>query len=442
MRPRLIVAAVIVAIAAGLPRWTEADETWQVVRNVRLYSQSSTLSQPIRTLHKPELVTQLDSKREGDYIQVRTPAGELGWVYVRSLVAMSPSAQPLTGAPALALGPLETGEMRVHYIDVGQGLATLLEFQCGAILIDTGGEKNDEFDSTTRLLTYLTDFFARRADLQNTLDLVVLSHPHIDHTRGVNAVLDHFTVRNAVDNGEAGGSGAAQQAALEDYTQQNSDVGFEAVHLDDISRTTGRTSAVIDPIDCQDGDPAIHVLWGLVSTDPGWGKAAFGNPNNHSVVVRVDYGKASFLFPGDLEDVAIHDLVKRYAGTHLLDVDVYEAGHHGSKNGTTPELVSAMSPKLAVISMGPSTRELMWTAWKYGHPNKGIVQEIASGVTGTRPAVREPVGTAATKFEPLDVNSAIYATGWDGTLIVTAKLDGRIKVTPSIPSTTVAGLNP
>jgi hypothetical protein len=97
MRPRLIVAAVIVAIAAGLPRWTEADETWQVVRNVRLYSQSSTLSQPIRTLHKPELVTQLDSKREGDYIQVRTPAGELGWVYVRSLVAMSPSAQPLTG---------------------------------------------------------------------------------------------------------------------------------------------------------------------------------------------------------------------------------------------------------------------------------------------------------------------------------------------------------
>jgi competence protein ComEC len=79
------------------------------------------------------------------------------------------------------------GEMRLrlHLIDVGQGESILLEFSCGAALIDAGGESNEEFQSTDALLRYLDDFFERRHDLHKRLDLLVLSHPHIDHTRGV-----------------------------------------------------------------------------------------------------------------------------------------------------------------------------------------------------------------------------------------------------------------
>src|SRR5438552_4155815 len=64
-----------------------------------------------------------------------------------------PSSQPGNAVPT----------MRAHFIDVGQGAATLLEFPCAAVLIDTGGEANGEFDSTDSLLDYLDDFFARRA---------------------------------------------------------------------------------------------------------------------------------------------------------------------------------------------------------------------------------------------------------------------------------------
>src|SRR5258706_574037 len=77
--------------------------------------------------------------------------------------------------------------MRVHLIDVGQGAATLVEFSCGAILIDTGGESNRYMDSTENLVNYLRAFFASRPDLDDTLALVVLTHPHIDHTRGAQA---------------------------------------------------------------------------------------------------------------------------------------------------------------------------------------------------------------------------------------------------------------
>lgn len=73
--------------------------------------------------------------------------------------------------------------MVMHFIDVGQGAATLLEFPCGAMLIDTGGENNALFDSEPKLLAYLNDFFQRRSDLNKTLDALVITHPHIDHTR-------------------------------------------------------------------------------------------------------------------------------------------------------------------------------------------------------------------------------------------------------------------
>ena len=56
--------------------------------------------------------------------------------------------------------------MRVHLIDIGQGAATLVEFSCGAILIDTGGESHRRYDSTESLMTYLKAFFKTRPDLK------------------------------------------------------------------------------------------------------------------------------------------------------------------------------------------------------------------------------------------------------------------------------------
>jgi competence protein ComEC len=84
--------------------------------------------------------------------------------------------------------------MTFHFIDIGQGDATLLEFPCGAALIDTGGELNELFDSNKALLAYLDAFFARRKDLGGTLDLLLITHPHIDHNRSALAVLERYTV--------------------------------------------------------------------------------------------------------------------------------------------------------------------------------------------------------------------------------------------------------
>lgn len=322
---------------------------------------------------------------------------------------------------------------RTHFIDVGQGLAVLLEFPCGAALIDTGGELDARFDSNAALQGYLDAFFARRTDLKNTLELLLLTHPHVDHTRGVQTVLERYAVHNLVDNGQDFGSGADGQKFLQGWGRDHADVHYRAIRLADVVTATGLSDAVIDPLQCGGTDPVIAALWGQLAVDPGWpgmrfGKTPFQNSNNHSVVVRVAYGKATGLFTGDLEEPAIKDLLIRYGPAGVLDIDIYQVGHHGSINGTLPEFAAAMTPEVAVFSMGPHHWQLTWSAWKYGHPRREIVAMLADVITRRRKPIDVQVGIRGEHFEPQRIEAALYGTGWDGSVVVESRADGRQRV--------------
>jgi competence protein ComEC len=311
-----------------------------------------------------------------------------------------------------------TPMMRVHLIDIGQGMATLVEFSCAAILIDTGGESHRRFDSTRNLMTYLRAFFDSRPDLDETLALLLLTHPHIDHTRGAPIVLNEFTVQNLVTDGHVTSSGGKEQR-IAINTAKRKRIPSQAVHASAVP-PGGLTSPIIDPVACPDGDPDIRVLWGAVDKDD--------NLNNHSVVVRISLGQASILITGDLEFDGIDGLLAKHRGTQVLDVDVYQVGHHGSYNATTEELLRAMTPKLALIACGPHDRRSTWTAWAYGHPRAVTIELLEQALAGApprRPTV-VPVASAAKHFEGWQITAPIYASSWDSDVIVTMFADGQI----------------
>ncbi len=316
--------------------------------------------------------------------------------------------------------------MRVHLIDIGQGAATLVEFSCAAILIDTGGEQHRRYDSTEHLVEYLRLFFKSRPDLDNTLALLVLTHPHIDHTRGAGVVFGEFTVQNLVTDGLITSSGGPQQRqAISKAKAKN--IPSQVVTNTGVP-AGGLTSAVIDPVTCPDGDPDIRALWGAIErSSVRWDSKAFENFNNHSVVMRIALGKSSLLVTGDLEDDGIEELLKKHRGTTVLDADVYEVGHHGSYNATTKALLAAVTPSLALISCGPYDRKSTWTGWAYGHP-RGVtvgLLEHALAQAPPRKSVVVPVAAGAKKFEGWEITAPIYATGWDSDVIVTMYADGR-----------------
>src|SRR5262249_11080676 len=115
----------------------------------------------------------------------------------------------------------------------------------------------------------------------------------------------------------------------------------------------------------------LQVLWGGVSRRPaGWTQDAFHNENNNSVIIQLDFGSTSMLITGDLQEDGMDKLVERWGNSGLLDVDIYEVGHHGSHNATTHELLDAMTPKVSLISVGPSEERHGFTAWQHGHPRE------------------------------------------------------------------------
>jgi competence protein ComEC len=343
----------------------------------------------------------------------------------------SPSAPPSTApsAPASSSAPPTAGaRMRVHLIDVGQGAATLVEFSCAAVLIDTGGEAGPGFDSTARLIAYLDGFFARRLDLHRTLAALVITHPHIDHARGALEVWRRYRVRNVVSDGLTSSSGGRQERALM-AAADAAGAGDARINAHGIP-AAGLRDEVIDPVACADGDPDLRVLWGAVElADVGWSQRAFKNVNNESVVVKITLGAASLLVTGDLEEAGLAALLKKYAGTATLRADVLEVGHHGSSNATSRALLAAVAPRIALIAVGAASREATWTAWEYGHPRASTIGLLEEALRGpARPAIDRPVASGPRRFAVRRIAAPIYATGWDGDVTVTMAADGGLDV--------------
>jgi competence protein ComEC len=328
----------------------------------------------------------------------------------------------------------QPGHMRAHFINVGQGSSVLLEFSCAAALIDTGGETNDNFDSVQALQSYLDAFFARRTDLKKTLSLVLITHAHIDHTRGLPMVLSNYTVNTYVDNGAETGSGGRQQKAAHTKAKDSSShMSWQPITESQVTEKGGLPISLSVPIPCENNNIQFHAMWGGLQAGGGWTSTVLNDQNNSSVVTQLKFGETTFLFMGDLEE-DVHDAMielicpKKPAACPILKADVYHVAHHGSYNGTSTDIVAAVTPQLAVMSMGPPNRAGMWTAVAYGHPRKVAVDMLEPAVTGTRPTISVqlatkagPKGQLATgEFVPESISKAIYATGWDGTVVISA----------------------
>lgn len=337
------------------------------------------------------------------------------------------------------VGPGNRDWMAAHFINVGQGAATLLEFSCGLALIDTGGQETGSINWPQRLIDYLNGVFERRPELRRTIDIVILTHPHLDHTLGVPAVIapaNRIRILNVVTNAQPNGSGIRGQ---KDLLEHAADGGIPRTQVTTamIRSSRGLRNSVIDPLNCNRGAPDIRVLWGSVVGTQAWRS----NGNNHSVVVRVGFGESSFLITGDLADGSHATFRQRYAANpQTLNVDVYSPGHHGARDGTTRGLVRDITPELAVISAGnPSEEGLDASAWDYGHPNAqslGLLTDETTGVTFTRPTRRVAVGLRGRPFdnstppewEWRNMTRAIFSTGWDGNVVVFAHTSGEKRI--------------
>jgi competence protein ComEC len=420
-RFRAAFKAMFAFAAIILPLSSASAQQAVIERHVTVRQQPDRNSSIVSYGTPGEAITLLDSgSLDHGYYHVRLGDGRSGWVY-RTFVQQSGN-----GVVAGTTAAASTDVANVYFINVDQANSALMEFPCGAVLIDAGARDQAGIDHLT---AFLETFFARRTDLNRHLAAVFITHTHVDHNFALKDVAQRFHVDHYVHNGYLTGSGSANAHWMANYAKtQTPQIPSEAVDESGVG-PNGRTDANIDPVNCPRVDPDIRILSGSYASNPGWTAVDFKNQNNHSLVIKVTYGSSRFLFTGDLEKPGIETLLSHPPIKPLLASDVWLAGHHGSDNGTTPELLSAIKPQVVVFSSGDPSIHVQWTAWAYGHPRRSVVTMIDTTVQrGRTPAKDVLVADAVKTFTYYHLTHALYDTAWDGDVHVIARPDGTITV--------------
>lgn len=219
----------------------------------------------------------------------------------------------------------------VHMIDVGQGDCILVKSGDHAMLIDAGERGNDQ-----KIIDYL------KANSVEKLDYLVATHPHSDHIGSMPKVIEAFEVENII------------MPKL-----PTSMVPTTSIYQKLIKTASASGAKIISAkagAEYKLGDAKITIV-GPVGTPE--------DLNNSSVVIKVVYGKNSFLFTGDAETESEKKILTSGAD---IKADVLKLGHHGSSTSTSEEFLKVVSPSLALISCGKDN--------DYGHPHEETLEKL------------------------------------------------------------------
>lgn len=233
----------------------------------------------------------------------------------------------------LSVNLFEKPELRVAFLDVGQGDAILITSPTGAQMLIDGGKDR----------SVLRELSKQMNPLDRTIEVVVETHPDADHIGGLPYVLQHYHVGAYISPG--------------------------------VKNDTNQTLALVDAVKKEPGMKAVYARRGMQIDLGGEAYADVLFPdrdisgietNTGSVVMRLVYGNTEFMLTGDSPETIENYLVSLDGNT--LQSDVLKAGHHGSRTSSGEAFLEAVNPSVVVISAGKKN--------SYGHPHEEVVERV------------------------------------------------------------------
>ncbi|MDE0583660.1 MBL fold metallo-hydrolase [Planococcus sp. A6] len=256
---------------------------------------------------------------------------KLMWVAVLLLglagcVPLGEPANPKPAEPEQKAAQEQPDGLAVHYIDVGQGSATYLEWDGYSMLIDAGDWNASD------VLMYLDKLEVEK------IDIAVGTHPDADHIGQLARVIETYEV------GEVWMSGNPSS-----------------------SNTFIRTLEAVDEAGIPYEEPRRGDEYeiGSLEIEVLHPEELSGDTNGDSLSFRISYGETAFIFTGDADMQAEQEMV---AGNLPLEADILLMGHHGSNTSTGLEFLQAVEPDVAIYSAGIDN--------PYGHPYAEVLASV------------------------------------------------------------------
>jgi competence protein ComEC len=220
------------------------------------------------------------------------------------------------------------GTLTVHFIDVGQGNATLLVGPHFNILIDAGRQEGNE------VVPYLQSVGVE------SLDFLIGTHPHTDHIGQFPQVLTAFPVHEVWLPGDSSETPIFEQT-------------LDAILATEVAYHEPRAGEVYS--------------FGSLATVEVLNPASLtGELHEDSLVLRVVFGNVAFLFPGDAEAETESAMIQQGRDLHS---QILELGHHGSATSSSLEFLQVVQPEVAIYSAGLDN--------PYGHPDSEVLDRLA-----------------------------------------------------------------
>lgn len=227
----------------------------------------------------------------------------------------------------------DSEKMYVSFIDVGQGNCTLLRCGDEAILIDSG-----EVGAAQTVINYVKNLNI------DTLDCVLVTHPHSDHMGAMTKLLYEFKIKDFI--------------------------------MPEIPEELVPTSKIYEKLLTAVSDNAENVIAAEPGETYSYGEMTmeifaplrdYDDLNDMSAVTRVSYGDTSVMFTGDATATVEEDLLNQDAD---YSATILNVGHHGSKTSSSEKWLKAVDPKYAVICCGENN--------DYGHPHFAVTNRLES----------------------------------------------------------------
>lgn len=362
--------------SAGPVRADEVTPSTRVQSGVVIRAAPDTQAAALGLLRPGERLPLLGSVPRWN--QVALPGGRSGYVSKAWTTVVPAPGDAASAAPAFA----------VHFVDVGTGLAAFIEGPGFTAVYDGGSNDDTARGDRNRLLAYLRQL---RPDLQ-TIDHLILSHPHRDHVELLPDLFAAYQVRHVWDSGRTHPI-CGYRAFIEAV------IAEPGVNYHDAVGHFSRRRAAFPAQRCYGRDlPAADLLvteHARITADPvALAPSAsmrflhadgsdHGSPNENSLVVLFQLGQVRMLFMGDAEaggrqPPATAPAANSIEGRLLsccsdeLGADVLVAGHHGSTTSSRTAFLDAVGARHAIVSAGPT---------RYGSvvlPDRAVLNALAA----------------------------------------------------------------
>ncbi|MBQ7323206.1 MAG: MBL fold metallo-hydrolase [Clostridia bacterium] len=275
----------------------------------------------------------------------------------------------------------KAGELRIHFIDVGQGDCTLVELPDGKVALIDGGDSQE--GTEMKILRHLN---ALRIDV---IDYVIATHSDADHCGGLQEVVAQKKVLNAYLPTTKPEKACAEYVALyAELMQEGCAISYSERYLS-LGNSTSENGYI------------FTFLYPYAS-ELNTGEET-KNSNLESAVMWLDYHGVSALFAGDAPRLVEQYLMRddklglfTSTGVRLTDTEILKVAHHGSADASTYEFLKYLQVETAVISCGKNNT--------YGHPATEVKENLTS------------------------VGASIYRTDQQGSIVITITSDGRYSV--------------